>query len=300
MKRVLNKIAHSVSFALNKAKDRNPLNLIQIMRRRRRNHSDTNANTNTNNKNYAIIGLGNPGKRFDGTRHNCGFAVIDCFVKEQGNTNRLVSNKQLESEVSGLFTLRRMEEDFNVNVVLAKPMTFMNLSGTAVKKIMKKYRVPIENVVVVYDDLDTKVGQIKIKKSGSHGGHNGVRDILDIPRVKNVFPRVRVGIGRPENEHVAIHEHVLSKFTNSERVDIDRAITKASDAVREILQLGVDLAISRQNGNVPKNNNKDGQAKKDTKIKGGHPVAVEMSVSEETGEVKVDVFARSSRKKDVS
>ena len=76
---------------------------------------------------------------------------------------------------------RRRRRECREKIVLAKPQTFMNVSGTAVRKIMRKYRVPIENVLVVYDDLDTKVGQIRIKKSGSHGGHNGIRDILDIP-----------------------------------------------------------------------------------------------------------------------
>jgi hypothetical protein len=178
----------------------------------------------------------------------------------------------------------------------------MNVSGTAVRKIMRKYRVPIENVLVVYDDLDTKVGQIRIKKSGSHGGHNGIRDILDIPRVKNAFPRVRVGIGRPENESVQVYEHVLSKFREEERGEIDKAVEKAAAAVVDILRFGVDDAIARQNGNVPKKKNKNkggGDGTKKLKVKGGQPVAVVFKVSEDGEKVEVDIFARSSRKKGV-
>jgi hypothetical protein len=178
----------------------------------------------------------------------------------------------------------------------------MNVSGTAVRKIMRKYRVPIENVLVVYDDLDTKVGQIRIKKSGSHGGHNGIRDILDIPRVKNAFPRVRVGIGRPGNESVQVYEHVLSKFREEERGEIDKAVEKAAAAVVDILRFGVDDAIARQNGNVPKKKNKNkggGDGTKKFKVKGGQPVAVAIKVSEDGEKVEVDIFARSSRKKEV-
>jgi len=290
----------------------------------------TNMNSNSKNNNYAIVGLGNPGKRFDGTRHNVGFEVIDFLSSSASRAGgllehtsssssssslRLRNNSSVSSEISEVvvaeFINNNEGEDgddgskkrVTCKIVLVKPQTFMNVSGTAVRKIMRKYRVPIENVLVVYDDLDTKVGQIRIKKSGSHGGHNGIRDILDIPRVKNAFPRVRVGIGRPENESVQVYEHVLSKFREEEREEIDKAVEKAAAAVIEILRFGVDDAIARQNGNVPKRKNKNkggGDGTKKFKVKGGQPVAVEMKVSEDGDRVEVDVFARSSRKKVVA
>lgn len=290
----------------------------------------TNMNSNSKNNNYAIVGLGNPGKRFDGTRHNVGFEVIDFLSSSASRAGgllehtsssssssslRLRNNSSVSSEISEVvvaeFINNNEGEDgddgskkrVTCKIVLVKPQTFMNVSGTAVRKIMRKYRVPIENVLVVYDDLDTKVGQIRIKKSGSHGGHNGIRDILDIPRVKNAFPRVRVGIGRPENESVQVYEHVLSKFREEERGEIDKAVEKAAAAVIEILRFGVDDAIARQNGNVPKRKNKNkggGDGTKKLKVKGGQPVAVEMKVSEDGDRVEVDVFARSSRKKVVA
>ena len=290
----------------------------------------TNMNSNSKNNNYAIVGLGNPGKRFDGTRHNVGFEVIDFLSSSASRAGgllehtsssssssslRLRNNSSVSSEISEVvvaeFINNNEGEDgddgskkrVTCKIVLVKPQTFMNVSGTAVRKIMRKYRVPIENVLVVYDDLDTKVGQIRIKKSGSHGGHNGIRDILDIPRVKNAFPRVRVGIGRPENESVQVYEHVLSKFREEERGEIDKAVEKAAAAVIEILRFGVDDAIARQNGNVPKKKNKNkggGDGTKKLKVKGGQPVAVEMKVSEDGDRVEVDVFARSSRKKVVA
>jgi len=290
----------------------------------------TNMNSNSKNNNYAIVGLGNPGKRFDGTRHNVGFEVIDFLSSSASRAGgllehtsssssssslRLRNNSSVSSEISEVvvaeFINNNEGEDgddgskkrVTCKIVLVKPQTFMNVSGTAVRKIMRKYRVPIENVLVVYDDLDTKVGQIRIKKSGSHGGHNGIRDILDIPRVKNAFPRVRVGIGRPENESVQVYEHVLSKFREEERGEIDKAVEKAAAAVIEILRFGVDDAIARQNGNVPKKKNKNkggGDGTKKFKVKGGQPVAVEMKVSEDGDRVEVDVFARSSRKKVVA
>ena len=302
----------------------------------RRSQSSMSSNTNTTT-NYAIVGLGNPGKRFEGTRHNVGFEVIDSLRKNGGSkllekscssssslsssSLRLQNNSSVNSEISDVVLAEYIvnEEEENEGdddeskspsswtrvsrkIVLAKPQTFMNVSGTAVRKIMRKYRVPIENVLVVYDDLDTKVGQIRIKKSGSHGGHNGIRDILDIPRVKNAFPRVRVGIGRPENESVQVYEHVLSKFREEERGEIDKAVEKAAAAVVDILRFGVDDAIARQNGNVPKKKNKNkggGDGTKKLKVKGGQPVAVAIKVSEDGEKVEVDIFARSSRKKEV-
>ena len=304
----------------------------------RRSQSSSGSNNNNNNTNYAIVGLGNPGKRFEGTRHNVGFEVIDYLSKNGGgkllerccasssssslssSSLRLQNNSSVNSEISEVVLAEYIvneEENKGDNndesspssstrvsrkIVLAKPQTFMNVSGTAVRKIMRKYRVPIENVLVVYDDLDTKVGQIRIKKSGSHGGHNGIRDILDIPRVKNAFPRVRVGIGRPENESVQVYEHVLSKFREEERGEIDKAVEKAAAAVVDILRFGVDDAIARQNGNVPKKKNKNkggGDGTKKFKVKGGQPVAVAIKVSEDGEKVEVDIFARSSRKKEV-
>ena len=268
-----------------------PMRFLGVLNMSNARRSQSSSSSNNNTTNYAIVGLGNPGKRFEGTRHNVGFEVIDSLRKNGGSkllekscsssslsssSLRLQNNSSVNSEISDVVLAEYIvnEEEENEGdddeskspssstrvsrkIVLAKPQTFMNVSGTAVRKIMRKYRVPIENVLVVYDDLDTKVGQIRIKKSGSHGGHNGIRDILDIPRVKNAFPRVRVGIGRPENESVQVYEHVLSKFREEERGEIDKAVEKAAAAVVDILRFGVDDAIARQNGNVPKKKNKN-------------------------------------------
>ena len=314
-----------------------PMRFLGVLNASNARRSQSSSSSNNTNTNYAIVGLGNPGKRFEGTRHNVGFEVIDYLSKNGGSklleescssssslsssSLRLQNNSSVNSEISDVVLAEYIvnEEEENEGdddeskspssstrvsrkIVLAKPQTFMNVSGTAVRKIMRKYRVPIENVLVVYDDLDTKVGQIRIKKSGSHGGHNGIRDILDIPRVKNAFPRVRVGIGRPENESVQVYEHVLSKFREEERGEIDKAVEKAAAAVVDILRFGVDDAIARQNGNVPKKKNKNkggGDGTKKLKVKGGQPVAVAIKVSEDGEKVEVDIFARSSRKKEV-
>jgi PTH1 family peptidyl-tRNA hydrolase len=313
-----------------------PMRFLGVLNASNARRSQSSSSSNNTNTNYAIVGLGNPGKRFEGTRHNVGFEVIDSLRKNGGSkllekscsssslsssSLRLQNNSSVNSEISDVVLAEYIVNDEEENegdddeskspssstrvsrkIVLAKPQTFMNVSGTAVRKIMRKYRVPIENVLVVYDDLDTKVGQIRIKKSGSHGGHNGIRDILDIPRVKNAFPRVRVGIGRPENESVQVYEHVLSKFREEERGEIDKAVEKAAAAVVDILRFGVDDAIARQNGNVPKKKNKNkggGDGTKKLKVKGGQPVAVAFKVSEDGEKVEVDIFARSSRKKEV-
>jgi PTH1 family peptidyl-tRNA hydrolase len=314
-----------------------PMRFLGVLNASNARRSQSSSSSNNTNTNYAIVGLGNPGKRFEGTRHNVGFEVIDYLSKNGGSkllekscssssslsssSLRLQNNSSVNSEISDVVLAEYIVNDEEENegdddeskspssstrvsrkIVLAKPQTFMNVSGTAVRKIMRKYRVPIENVLVVYDDLDTKVGQIRIKKSGSHGGHNGIRDILDIPRVKNAFPRVRVGIGRPENESVQVYEHVLSKFREEERGEIDKAVEKAAAAVVDILRFGVDDAIARQNGNVPKKKNKNkggGDGTKKLKVKGGQPVAVAFKVSEDGEKVEVDIFARSSRKKEI-
>ena len=192
---------------------------------------------------WLVCGLGNPGKEFARTKHNVGFDVIDEIVTRTRGTFAK-ENKALTCEV----TLERGDGERRT-CVACKPQTFMNLSGASVRELMRKYKVPLERVLIVYDDLDTNLGEIKVKVTGSHGGHNGVRSVIeDAAGGKKEFPRVKIGIGRPNDENVAIYEYVLSRFSEIDEKKVREAVLEAADVVREIVLDGkVDGAMKRIN-----------------------------------------------------
>lgn len=154
-----------------------------------------------------IVGLGNPGSTYARTRHNVGFLVIDELAKRYGVELRL--KRALEAEMGEA-------EIEGERVLLCKPQTFMNVSGRAVEKVMKKYPVSIENLLVVYDDADLPFGDVRVKSGGSSAGHRGMQSILEtFPPGANIA-RVRVGIGRPDHPDVALEDYVLQKWTEKE------------------------------------------------------------------------------------
>lgn len=188
---------------------------------------------------WAVIGLGNPGKKFDGTKHNVGFDVVDELARREGIP-------MVASKCRAIVGVGKIG---HTPVVLAKPQTFMNLSGKSVRDIMRTYRIPKSRILIVYDDLDTKIAELRVKVSGSHGGHNGVRSIIDdATGGAKDFPRVKVGIGRPSDDSVPIYEYVLSRFEEGDRKNIDVAVTDAVDVVREVLvDQKLDNAMTRCN-----------------------------------------------------
>ncbi len=165
-----------------------------------------------------IVGLGNPGKKYEDTRHNIGFQVIDQLAEKLN----VPLNQEKCKAVFGMETVN------GEKVFLLKPLTYMNLSGEAVRPFMDFYKISINDLVVVYDDLDLLPGKIRLRQKGGHGGHNGIKSLLAHLSTEN-FKRIRVGIGRPE-PGIAVANYVLGKFRPDEREEIEIAATLATEA----------------------------------------------------------------------
>ncbi|MCP8618174.1 aminoacyl-tRNA hydrolase [Salirhabdus salicampi] len=165
-----------------------------------------------------IIGLGNPGAKYEQTRHNIGFMVIDELAKRHGwelNKTKFHAHYAIE-QLNG------------EKVILVKPMTYMNLSGEAVRPLMEFYDLDVVDIVVIYDDLDLPPGKIRLRQKGGHGGHNGIRNIIDQLNTKQ-FNRVRVGIGRPETP-MPVPNYVLGKFSDEQMPQVKESIQRSADA----------------------------------------------------------------------
>ena len=178
---------------------------------------------------YLIVGLGNPGSKYEGTRHNVGFDVADRLARR--HRIRLDSEKFDGRCDTGIIS--------NQKVTLLKPMDFMNRSGGPVQQAANFYDVPDNHIVVIHDDIDLDVGAIRLKEGGGHGGHNGLRDIVDRLGSSD-FLRVRLGVGRPE--HGDVTNHVLSGFSSDERADAEHMIDDACHAVEMLLSDGLSAA----------------------------------------------------------
>ncbi|MGD0967680.1 MAG: aminoacyl-tRNA hydrolase [Candidatus Aquilonibacter sp.] len=173
-----------------------------------------------------VVGLGNPGDEYKRTRHNAGFMVVDELASRYG----LTSWKTKDSA--------RQIYDSHRRVVLVEPTSFMNLSGTPVRLISSWYRTPPEGVLVVVDDMDLPFGSLRMRPFGGHGGHNGLRSI--IATIGDRFPRLRIGVGRPEFESI---DHVLSAFNADERAVLPRIIGAAADGVQRWLDDSLEAAM---------------------------------------------------------
>lgn len=183
-----------------------------------------------------IVGLGNPGKDYADTRHNVGFRCINYLAK----LHRIpLTQRQCRSLIGS-------GEIAGVPVVLAKPRTFMNSSGEAVKVLVQRFSVPIAGLVIIYDDLDLPVGKIRTREAGSSGGHKGIESIVSCLGSQD-FSRIRVGIGRPEEKGQEAISYVLSPFSPAEKARVEEAIHQAAEAVRCILSEGVASAMNRFN-----------------------------------------------------
>lgn len=185
---------------------------------------------------YVIVGLGNPGNKYENTRHNIGFRTIDAISKKYGIRVDRVKYKALvgEGEIGG------------EKVMLVKPQTFMNLSGESVREIVQWYKLPVENIIVIYDDADLAVGTIRIRPNGSSGTHNGMKSII-YQLQSDKFPRIRIGIGKAPDEW-DLADYVLGRFANEEAADIDEAVIRAANAVEALITSGVDAAMNLYNG----------------------------------------------------
>ena len=185
-----------------------------------------------------IVGLGNPGLQYRFTRHNIGFMVVDCISESLG-----LKFKHIKSYYS-LIARGRFD---NKKILLVKPQTYMNLSGIAVKKITSYYKITAQDILVVYDDFNIGFEQIRIRKRGSSGGHNGIESIIENLNSEAV-PRIRIGIGHNQsNQKIQYSDYVLSQFTKSEKSKLTYLINRASDAVKAIIIEGFDQAMRDYN-----------------------------------------------------
>lgn len=182
-----------------------------------------------------IIGLGNPDRRYRRTRHNVGWDVIDRLGERLG----IAIDIEDGWATVGSGTIRRHR------VLLAKPQTYMNRSGIAVAGLRRRHRVKLPDMLVVVDDLDLALGQLRLRPAGSDGGHNGLRSIIEALG-SEAFPRLRFGIGRPPSG-IDPAEFVLTRFTGDEQETVHRALERAVDAVETVVRDGLDVAMNRFN-----------------------------------------------------
>lgn len=183
---------------------------------------------------FLIVGLGNPGKEYDGTRHNIGFAAID-YIADKYNIelNRV--------KFKGVFGEGFID---NKKIILLKPTTYMNLSGESIREVINFYKISNEEIIVLYDDISLEVGRLRIREKGSHGGHNGIKSII-ANLGTDVFPRVKIGVGAPKGNLVS---HVLGKFDNEEVEILKETIKASSEATSIIIKSDIKSAMNKLNG----------------------------------------------------
>ena len=181
-----------------------------------------------------IIGLGNPEREYKGTRHNMGFDVVNYLAKEY-------EIEMTRTKFNALYGMGTIDTE---KVILVKPQTYMNLSGQAIIEFKNFYKLELADIIVVYDDIDLEPGQIRIRKEGSPGTHNGAKSVSHY--LGNEYTRIRVGIGKPEFEEDLIN-YVIVPITEEEKAELEAGIEKASQAVIEIIQNGLQEAQNKFN-----------------------------------------------------
>ena len=185
---------------------------------------------------WLIVFLGNPGPRYEMTRHNAGFMAADAMAKEKNLSINKARFKALTAtcEIGG------------ESVLLMKPQTFMNLSGEAVSQAVRFYKIPPEHVIVVSDEISLPIGKLRIRTKGSAGGHNGLKDII-AKLGTDAFPRIRIGVGAPPHPDYDMADWVLSTFKNQDAEDMLAAAARAAEAVQCYITQGADRAMNRFN-----------------------------------------------------
>lgn len=205
---------------------------------------------------YLIVGLGNPGKEYEETRHNVGFRVVEELARRYGLTFGKTERKA--QVASGTIKDKR--------VILAKPQTYMNLSGEAVRSLVDFYKVDVANILLIADDLDIPLGTVRLRQSGSAGGQNGIKNAIQHLGTQEIN-RLRFGIGRPPGKMQA-KDYVLGVFKGDDAILAAQVIDKATDAAETWLTEGIELAMTRHNGNIddPKPTPKPATAEKRKKL----------------------------------
>jgi len=185
----------------------------------------------------ALIGLGNPGKQYENTRHNVGFMVVDAVAS-------LLKCPKKKKECCFSHIIECPDHD----LILVKPQTYMNNSGIAVKNLLEDYNLKPEEILVIFDDLDLPLGTIRLRKVGSSGGQKGVKSIIEHIKTEN-FPRLKIGIGRPaKKEDVA--DYVLSPFNKDEKLLAEKVISESANCLLNVLKYGVDKSMNLCNKKI--------------------------------------------------
>ena len=183
---------------------------------------------------YLIVGLGNPGMQYEKTRHNAGFMAADLLAEKYNCT--LSRNK---------FDAVYGDTDIGGHrVIIAKPQTYMNLSGKSVVAISQFYKIPLWNIVVMFDDISLDVGKIRIRRKGSAGGHNGIKDIIELTGTEDIL-RIKIGVGAKPHPDSDLKDHVLGRIPDEQLKDFETALKNAVSAVGEIITRGVDSAMNK-------------------------------------------------------
>lgn len=186
---------------------------------------------------YLIVGLGNPGKKYEFTRHNAGFLFTEILCDKYNFKINKLKHRALEGDVR--INSRRC--------LVMRPQTYMNLSGEAVKEACDYYKIPPEKVIVISDDISLPVGKLRIRRSGSAGGHNGLKSIIACLGTDN-FPRIKIGVGAKPNPEYDLADWVLSSFSKEEGKLLREAVDKACEAVGYMVDGDIEQAMSRFNG----------------------------------------------------
>lgn len=182
-----------------------------------------------------IAGLGNPGSQYALTRHNVGFMVLDILTQS-------LKASLPKTKFDGLVFSANVGDK---KVLLVKPQTYMNDSGRCLNQVMQFYKLSLENLIVIYDDIDLPEGKVRIRAKGGAGTHNGMRSIVSC--LGESFPRVRVGIGQPPHEEMDLADYVLGKFSKDSQKLMEEAFLHAANAVEEIVKNGVDASMQKYN-----------------------------------------------------
>ncbi len=188
-----------------------------------------------------IVGLGNPEPKYDQTRHNIGFEAVDALAKSWGIS--LSENRKFKGKFGEGFTKS------GDKIRLLKPLTYMNLSGEAIRAVIDWYKLPPESVLVIYDDMDLPLGRMRLRLSGSAGGHNGMKSTISHLKTQH-FPRLRIGIGKPQipgGQETKTISYVLGKFSASEMQVMDEVLKLVGEAIELSLRQGIEKAMSLYN-----------------------------------------------------
>ena len=183
---------------------------------------------------FLVVGLGNPGLQYEKTRHNVGFMSADLLMKKAG----------------GEFTKHKMDAHFGEceigknRILVMKPQTFMNNSGTAVSAVSKFYKIPADKIIIISDDISLDVGRIRIRRKGSHGGHNGLKDIFQLMGTDSIM-RVKIGVGAKPHPDYDLADWVLGKFPKEDEENLGTALDNSVKAIEEIIKRGIDSAMNK-------------------------------------------------------